>query len=477
MLIRLSRRDALQFAGVGFAALGVGCGKETAAHAFDSERPWWLQPPFEPVQEENEAFELAVEGEIPRELDGLFVRNGSNPKHGDRGHWMMGDGMLHGVRLQDGKARWYRNRYVQTPVLDRDRSEPLNPVARLTDTLSNVSLVHHAGKLLSLGEAGLPFEISREDLSTIGAYDFAGKLATFMTAHPKLDPRTGEMHMFGYGFGEPYLTYHLVDASGALVRSEPIVLPHAVLMHDFQITETRVVFMDLPLAFDVAAAVGGKGMPFRWNGAYGARIGIMPHAGGNAAVVWIEIEPCMVLHTWNAYDDATGKVVIEVSEYPFLWREGSTGLDADPRLVRYTIDVAARSAKRELLDDRPVEYPRIDPRRVGRSHRYGYGLWSRTFDFAQPLDDFGLIKYDRERDSATVLHYPTQRIPGEPFFVPASESAAEDEGYLLTYVYELSGKGGSLDIFDARAIEAPALASIKLPWRVPFGIHGTWIPG
>lgn len=385
--------------------------------------------------------------------------------------------MLHGVRLQDGKARWYRNRYVQTPILDRDRSEPVQPVLNRADNPSNTSVVHHGGKLLSLCESGLPFEISKDDLSTVGAYDFGGKLDTAMTAHPKLDPRTGELHMIGYGAAEPYLTYHLVDASGQLVRSEPIVLPHAVLMHDFQITQTRVVFMDLPVAFSSAAAIRGEAIPFRWRPEYGARLGIMPRDGANSDVTWIEIDACYSFHSFNAYDDEAGDVVLEICEFPQLWREETVLFDSDPRRVRYTIDVAARSAKREPLDDRVVDFPQIDPRRVGATYRYGYAMWLSTFDFRQPIREGGLVKYDRMRDSATVRPIASGRVLAEPIFIPAFESAAEDEGYVLSFVYDLRNNSSSLDIIDARAFSDPALASIQLPAPVPFGFHGTWVTG
>jgi carotenoid cleavage dioxygenase len=481
MTFKVSRRAALQYLSCGaiLAACSNGRGAEGATEheprwEFDPNRPWWLQPPFAPVSEENEAFDLAVKGAIPRSLDGLFVRNGSNPKHGDRGSWLIGDGMLHGVRLQDGKARWYRNRYVQTPVLERDPREGLSPVARLTDTTSNVSLVHHAGRLLSLGEAGLPFEISPDDLSTVGAYDFAGRLKTFMTAHPKLDPRTGEMHMFGYGLGEPYLTYHLVDPSGALSRSEPIVLPHSVMIHDFQITESQIVFMDLPVAFSPALALAKHGMPFRWKPENGARIGVMPRAGGDVDITWIEIEPCFVFHAFNAYDDAAGNVVIEVCEYPHMWVEESTTFDSDPSVCRYTIDVAAKTAKRRQLDDRRVDFPRIDPRLVGSEHRYGYGLWSNSFNLSN-FRQQAWVKYDRKRDTSVTCEFEPHRTPGEPFFIPASQDAAEDEGYLISFVSDASSLRGSLEIFDARTLSNSPIASIQLPWHVPFGIHGTWI--
>ncbi len=485
MSVKLSRRDALKYAS--FSALALSHAKlfsacsgpaepELEALTLDPSMPWWMQGPFAPVQEEHEFLQLEVTGKIPQALEGTYVRNGPNPKR-DRGSWFVGDGMLHGVRLQGGRALWYRNRFVQTPILDRDPSVMSNPVLRPTDTASNVNLVHHGGKLLSLGEAGLPFEVAAADLSTIGPYDFAGRLKTFMTAHPKIDPRTGDMHMFGYGFGTPYLTYHRVSASGELVRSEPIVLPRSVMMHDFAITESQIVFMDLPVVFDLAQAAAGVSFPFHWDATNGARIGLMPHGGGNADVIWFEIEPCFVFHPMNAYDDATGKVVLEVCRYPHLFLEGTKKVDADPFLYRYTLDPSAGTAQVEQLDDRGLEFPRTDPRLIGRAYRYGYGLWLDTFDFSAPPRSWGLLKYDRERDSTAVHEFPSDQIPGEPLFVPARADADEDEGFILSFVLDRRTDRSSLDIFDARDLTRRAVASVKVPSRVPIGLHGLWIPG
>ncbi len=486
MSVKLSRRDVLRGAGWGALALsqarlftacssGGDAASQQPTFAFDPDMPWWMQGPFAPEPVEHDALRLSVTGKIPVELEGTYVRNGPNPTRG-QDHWFRGEGMLHGVRLEGGAARWYRNRWVKTPLIGAGPDEMFNPVLRPEANPSNVSLVRHAGKLLSLGEAGLPYEISAADLSTIGPYDFAGRLKTFMTAHPKLDPRTGDMHMFGYGFVEPYLTYHRVNAAGELVQSEPIALPRAVLMHDFHITQSKVVFMDLPVVFDLALGAAGA-FPFRWDASNGARIGLMPHGGGNASVTWFEIEPCFIFHGFNAYDDAAGNVVLDVCRFPHLWVEQSTDFDAASQLYRYTLDPVAKTATLEQLDDRNLDFPSIDPRLVGADYRYGYGLCFDTFDFGKGPMAAGMAKYDRQRDSLLVREFAPFITSSEPLFVPAAPDAAEDEGFLLSFQSDLRTQRGSLEIFDARDLRAPAVASVKLPWRVPIGIHGIWIPG
>ena len=497
MVDRLSRREALQYLGLGTAAWSplrwlAACGDARSSRAtehweqadweasvgsvsLDPSRPWWEQWPYAPIEQEREAFDLEVQGEIPRELDGLFVRNGANPQNGYRGHWFLGDGMLHGVRIQDGRARWYRNRYVQTPLLGRDPGEQANPVLNPAENPSNTAVVHHAGRMLSISESGHPFEISKADLSTVGVYDFGGKLGTAMTAHPKLDPRTGELHMLGCSVVEPYLTYHLVDATGGWVRSEPITLPRSVMVHDIQITDTRIVFMDLPIVFDVAAAASGVPMPFGWKEEAGARIGIMPRAGGDEDVIWIDIDPCYVFHGLNAYDDDDGSLVLDVLEYPYLWRDSNETFDTNPSLVRYTLDTSTRSAKRALIDDRPAEFPRIDPRRVGRVHRYGYAFWANTLNVYEDIHEAGLVKYDRVRGTTTVRTLQKGTVAGEPIFVPKSQSSAEDEGFVLSL--NVGRETSTLDIVDARAFTSPALARVRLPGRIPLGFHAEWIAG
>ena len=203
-----------------------------------SSQPWFLAGNYAPVADELTAFDLPVTGTIPPSLSGRYLRNGSNPKSGTAGHWFFGDGMVHGIRLDGGKAEWYRNRYVQTTKL-RTGLEATDPEAMFDPTASaaNTHVLAHAGRIWALEEGHLPYELSPE-LDTLGCDNFDGKLTTAFTAHPKLCPETGELHFFGYSPVAPFLTYHVLDASGALVHSAEINVPAGTMMHDFMITAT-----------------------------------------------------------------------------------------------------------------------------------------------------------------------------------------------------------------------------------------------
>ncbi len=219
-----------------------------AAH--DPSRPYWVQGNFAPVTTEETLTELTVTGEIPDELTGLFVRNGSNPSTGEALHWFLGDGMVHGVRLEGGKALWYRNRYVTTPLQQSGKGlMEFGGVPGRQNNQSNVSVISHGGRLLSLGEVGWPFELSTEDLSTAGPFDFAGRLGATMTAHPKVDPATGRMHFFGYDITRPTITYYAADPDGVIDTVSPIDVGTVTMIHDFAITDRHAVFWIGPVVF------------------------------------------------------------------------------------------------------------------------------------------------------------------------------------------------------------------------------------
>ena len=212
---------------------------------------------YAPVTDELTEFDLPVEGAIPAELDGWYLRNGPNPRQATA-HWFTGDGMIHGVRLEGGRAAWYRNRWVRTDSFKKDF--PLynaDGTRNLRSSIANTHVVNHAGKTLALVESSLPYEITN-DLATVGAYDFGGKLVDSMTAHPKICPTTGELHFFGYGsIFEPYVTYHRADANGELTINRPLDVKAHTMMHDFALTAEHVVFMDLPIVFNLDIALKG----------------------------------------------------------------------------------------------------------------------------------------------------------------------------------------------------------------------------
>jgi carotenoid cleavage dioxygenase-like enzyme len=434
----------------------------------DAPRPFHLRDNFAPVEREVSAVDLPIQGAIPRHLRGLYLRNGPNPRQPSN-HWFAGDGMVHGVRLENGRCAWYRNRWVQTRALTEGASL-VTPEGTVDHTVgvANTNVIGHAGRIFALVESSFPTELDRE-LATRGVCDFDGRLRTAMTAHPKLCPRTGELHFFGYGFLPPWLTYHRLDAQGRLVRSEEITVPGPAMIHDFALTDRHVVFMDLPIVFSFERAMGGT-FPFEWSDTHGARLGVMPRDGGNADVRWLEIEPCYVFHPMNAHDTDTG-VVLDVVRYHELWRGGPDSF-TPARLHRWTIDLHAGSVKERPLDDRPIEFPRIDERRTAATYRFGYAVANQG-DVSRNAT--AIVKYDLDRGTTVAHEFGAGRHPGEAVFVPNDGARAEDDGVLLCFVYDAARDGSDFVVLDARAPADPPLATVPLPQRVPFGFHGNWV--
>lgn len=434
----------------------------------DAKLPFHLQGNFAPVHDEVTLTDLDVTGKIPADLDGRYLRNGANPITGESEHWFFGDGMIHGIRLSEGRAEWYRNRYVRTPFY----AEPTKPLIDMesgqtnkVDSKANTHVVAHAGRILCLEEGHVPYEIDPE-LNTVGSYDFAGKLDGAFTAHPKICPTTGEMIGFGYGIFPPYLTYRRVSAGGDLIQSEPIELPAPVMMHDFNVTENYVVFMDLPVVFDLDLAIAGD-MPFQFRADNGARLGIMPRDGGNDDVRWLEIEPCYVFHPVNAFESAD-RIVLDVARYPSLWADGSD-FDESASLWRWQIDLSTGTVAETQLDDRGIEFGRVADSHISMPYRYGYTVGT------SPETETSLVKYDLEKGTSAVHDFGRGRKPGEFVFAPRAGASAEDDGYAMGYVYDAADDVSSFVILDAADVASAPLATVRLPRRVPFGFHGSWI--
>ncbi len=449
----------------------------------DRALPFHLRGNYAPVFDELTETELTVSGQLPVELTGLYVRNGANPHTGTSPHWFAGDGMLHGVRLDAGKASWYRNRWVQTKQLAEPRARQIGSDGSVDRTVgvNNTHVVRHAGKILTLVESSFPCEMSPE-LDTIGVYDFDGHLDTAMTAHPKICPTTGEMHFFGYGFFPPYLTYHRVSAGGDLVQSEVIDVAGPTMIHDFSITEHHVLFMDLPVVFDLDLAMKG-GMPYRWDDDYEARIGVMARGGSGGDVQWFAIDPCYVFHPMNSFErtspSGATSIVFDTARYPDLWRADSAKFNNDATLHRWTLDLTKGTVSEEPLDDRLIEFPRVNDDLVGLTNRYGYAVANRPVADGPPRSE--LVKYDLETGHSTAHDFGTTQIPGEAVFVPADaetvrDTAREDAGWLMGFIYDKPTDTSSLVVLDASDIAADPVASVTLPRRVPFGFHGSWMP-
>jgi carotenoid cleavage dioxygenase-like enzyme len=264
----------------------------------------------------------------------------------------------------------------------------------------------------------------------------------------------------------PGLTYHRIDAAGTLVESRPIPVRGVTMMHDFALTDRHVIFMDLPMVFDLTRAAAGE-MPYAWSDTYGARLGVLRRDDSTAEVQWFEIEPCYVFHVLNAYDEADA-IVIDVVRYPELWRNGPRTFDA-ALLHRWTIDLTAQRVAEKQLDDMAIEFPRADERRLGSAYRFGYAADWRNERSA------GIRKYDLANATSAHHDFGAGRFTGEPVFVAASDDAGEDAGWLMTFVYDAARDASDFVILDASDLNAPPVATIALPQRVPAGFHGNWI--
>jgi carotenoid cleavage dioxygenase len=432
-----------------------------------NEKPFWLSGNFAPTYDEVTETKLEVTGSIPPELNGRYLRNGANPQTGESAHWFLGNGMIHGVELNNGKANWYRNRYVRTPLLTDAGADPLG--AALDDrskSLANTHIISHAGKILALEEGHWPFELT-SDLETVGAYNYDGKLETGMTAHPKICPETGELLFFAYGMTPPYLTYHRASANGELVQSEQIEVKGATMVHDFNITRNHVIFMDLPLVWNFENAANA-GLPIQWSDEYGARLGVMPRSGSNKDVVWYDIDPCYVYHPVNAYEDGDD-IVIDVCRLAHSMKPGVK--DVPPVLHRWTIHQNTGKVSESQIDDRAVDFPRVPDAIVGLKHRYGY-----TAEFGSGLPTaVAFRKYDMQSGTSEAHQLQNGRVGGEPVFVPAAGASAEDDGYLLSFVYDPAENKSELVIIDASNVASDPVARVHLPTRVPAGFHGSWV--
>ena len=449
----------------------------------------YLENNFAPVREEISVENLTVIGELPDNLAGMFLRNGPNPQFAPIGqyHWFDGDGMLHGLKIENGKAS-YRNRYVRTRGFKIEQEagqavwtglleppQPDNPYGPGKNR-ANTALVWHAGQLLALWEGGEPHSIELPSLETIGAYTYNGKLVSPFTAHPKVDPVTGEMIFFGYSIAQPpYLQYSLVSAEGELVSTVPIDLPKGVMMHDFAITEHYTIFMDLPLTFDLERMKRGEpGLGFEHQRP--SRFGILPRHGDDSNIRWFESPACYVFHTVNAYEQGDEVVLVACrmsSTNVLISQDSQRDPDGDiPRLYRWRFNLKTGEVQEEMLDDVPSEFPRVNEQFLGRRTQYGYT--SKMAASSVPLFE-GLIKYDLTSGKSLTHKFGEGRYGGEAVFVPRPNGKAEDEGWLVTFVHDTREDTSQLVVVDAQEMDSEPVARVIIPQRVPYGFHGTWV--
>ena len=462
-----------------------------------------LQENFAPVMGECDAPDLVVvEGEVPRELAGTLYRNGPNPMFpplGHQHHWFLGEGMVHAIKVEDGRVS-YRNRWVATEQYNAQRKAG----RRLIDTgfgggalpeaegvkrnVANTNIVWHGGKLLALDEGNQPVAMDGETLETAGSWDFEGKYQGPMTAHPKFDPKTGEMLFFGYmaaGPGTPDISYTVVDASGKVTRADMFKAPYAAMVHDFITTDEHVIFPIFPATIDVERIMKG-GPTIAWDPNTATKIGIMARDAGVETIRWFTGDPCYVYHPMNAYTSHEGgrtRIIADMMKYArvplFPNADGSKAtsdvLENNADLVRWTFDLDSNSDSytEEPLSDLGGEFPRLDERFTGLAYRHGFYA-SLTGEPAKGRPFDTLVHADLVKGSRKTYRPGPGKFVLEPVFVPRKETAAEGDGWLVSLIYDQARNLSDFVVLDTDDISKGPIARVELPTRVPYGFHGNW---
>ena len=459
----------------------------------------FLRGAYAPIDTEYDLAELPIEGEIPRDLGGTFYRCGPNQQFPPRGdyHLFAGDGMTHAFHIEDGKVG-YRNRWVRTAKFKLEQEhqkamvDPMNPfnsepgfeefVFNDKDGLANTACIWHGGKFLVMEEGHPPFEVDPVTLESIGSYNYGGKLHTAMTAHPKLDPVTGEMVFFAYMASAPFapdVALHKVNAEGVLTESQMITTPYPAMVHDFVVTENFILFPIFPLVGTLERAMEGK-MPFAWEPERGGSVGILPRNGDVSSIRWVDCDPFFVFHFMNGFD-RDGVITVDACqfEHPPLFpsADGTSLPDNDPVLTRWTIDLNSESPRVNCrtVGEHRAEFPVFDPRRAMRDYRYGYHT-SADSDQGEMYNMVVSVDHESGKSEQYSFGDRTTNFISEAIFVPRSEDAAENEGYLLTVATDLEKGSSSLAVLDAQNVGAGPLATARLEHRIPVGFHGGWKP-
>lgn len=432
-----------------------------------------------PVGSETTETNLRITGELPRELNGLYARIGPNPvtvKNAKKYHWFLGDGMVHGIRLRDGKALWYRNRWIGSDPVNKALGRPRieGPRRGVSGTV-NTNVYGHAGRIWASTEAGvLPVELDGE-LNSLryGLFDSPRSLA--YTAHPHLDPHTGDLHAICYDAMSPKRVQYLrIDARGQLDRVVDIPVQHGPMIHDCAVTQSKVLVLDLPVTFTLMGLLTGRAFPYKWNPKHAARIGVLPRDGGAEQIRWFNVDPCFIFHTCNAFDLPDGSVVMDAVVHARMFDRSRQGpeLDGQISFERWTLPAGGDTVQRQRFNELKQEFPRLDERLVTRPYRYAYSVGFGTgMDTAQPL-----YRLDLQTGQTVAHSFGPHHLPGEAVFVPRDAASAEDDGWLITLVYDAVARSSSLVVLNAQDLGGEPQAVVHLNERVPAGFHGNWIP-
>jgi len=458
--------------------------------------PW--SAGFRTLTEEHSYRVEEIDGAVPSNLRGTLFRNG--PSRNDLGgkwfpHWFDGDGMISAIRFADDGIH-YRNRFVATDNY-RDETKAQRIVHRgfgkmrphgvlgnafhQPSNVSNTSVVMENGTLLSLWEGGPPMALDATTLDTKGIETYAGALKAF-SAHPKIDPETGELFNFGIDYGpKTTLTAYRLER-GIATRLPPVTLPYPVMNHDFVLTKHFLVFCIGPILvkpFRFLLGFRSFDRALHWDGAKPTQILLIPRDGRSPSR-WIETDAFFQFHFANGFEQ-DGALVLDLALYPDYhtigqalrdyWRSEwpAEGMAA---LTRLKVDLATGRVERRTFDTGTSnEFPTINPAFAGRRQRYAYIACNpadRTAGLQQQL-----ARIDFETGTVARHDFGPNGYPGEPLFIATGD--AEDDGVVVTLVFDAASGRTSIVGLDARDLAASPLFTARLRHHVPFSLHGCFV--
>lgn len=478
---------------------------------FDDAPQWiyqldnpYLHGIYAPTLNELAVENLEVTGELPEDLVGGYFRNGPNPKHqsANRHHPFDGDGMVHGVYFQDGKAA-YRNRYVHTAALAQEQEDgvSLSPGVMgpfdysvsqfgIKDT-SNTDLFSFNGDLMTLWyNAGHPYRLDGNTLETKGHYHLDGRDQLRMSAHSKVDASTGELLFFDYGDQPPYMTFGVADATGKLQHEVAIDLPGPRLPHDIGFTTHYAILHDLPFFHDIEVLRKHKYRVMTFHRDIPTRFGIIPRRGNSQDIRWFECEPCYILHVTNSWEDGDWVVMdgcrslnpmpqVQAGEGELASMLAYMRLEANA--YRWRFNLKTGEVREGDIDDLNAEFPTANPIFGGVKSQFSYHQRIPLLhEGGHTLRFTGLVKYNNDTGQRTEFDYGAGVFGSEAMFAPkpgADRSSSEDDGYVITLVTDTNDWSSQCLVFDATDITPGPIARVTLPQRVPFGFHATWVAG
>ncbi|KAE8056070.1 hypothetical protein FH972_012868 [Carpinus fangiana] len=471
---------------------------------------------FAPVLEELPPTECEViQGSLPPCLDGAYIRNGPNPQFLPRGpyHLFDGDGMLHSIRISQGKATLC-SRYVKTYkyTIESEAGSPLLPnvfsgfngltasaargalsAARILAGqynpangigLANTSLAFFGNRLYALGESDLPYSVrltSNGDIHTLGRHDFDGQLFMSMTAHPKVDPETGEAFAFRYGPVPPFLTYFRFDAKGAKQADVPIFsMLRPSFLHDFAITNKYAIFADIQIGMNPMEMIVGGGSPVGSDPSKVPRLGVIPrYAKDESEMRWFDVPGFNIIHAINAWDEEDGNEIVMVAPNILSVEHTLERMDLIHALVeKVRIDLRTGIVTRQPISARNLDFAVINQAYVGKKNKFVYAAVGDPMPKISGVVKLDVSKGEREECTVACRMYGPRCYGGEPFFVarePGNPEAEEDDGYVVSFVHDEKAGESKFLVMDAKSPNLDIVAAVKLPRRVPYGFHGLFV--